>query len=1425
MAEVKNSFLSSKMNQDLDDRLIPNGEYRTALNISIGKSESSDIGTLQNILGNDLVGSANTIIGLECIGYLMDNANNRIFQFLTNEGDNLTDPVYHQITVYNFVDNTYVILVEGAFLNFSKSSPVTGITLIETLLYWTDNKNQPRKININSASNAPASSANPYYTNEDHISVAKYAPVEAMSMYKKAVTSNTAAVPTPGSTVIPVADASGIEVGMTMLSNSTPPYTSNEFIFVESVVGTNITVSSAVTLPINTELTFLISTMTDASSEPLWPGDPSYLKERYVRFSYRFKLDDGEYTLMAPFTQIAFIPNQKGYFINGDENEAYTSTVLNWFENSVNNIQLLVPFPDLTSNVLQSYKIQALDILYKESDGQTVKVLDTILNAQFAQNTIGNSNIYVYDYQSRKPYKTLPIDQIARVYDIVPVKAKAQETSSNRIIYGNFVSGYTAPASLNYQVSINKKQDYSYNFIEYPNHTVKQNRTYQVGFVLSDKYGRQSSVILSSLDATATPTINGTYVGSTVYSPYYSESDIPSIKDWYGDAISVLVNSPIVSTYNSSTGEPGLYATPTSITGFTILSGATTNVAVTGGYKYTFTLDTSVGVINVIPVEGDYLRGKYTDYVKVVLPVTGSGGGPYEVVTEGEISDLYLFDAELLTAPNIKYVYTINTLGWYSYKIVVRQQEQDYYNVYLPGFLNGYPAGQTYGSQVVYDMVSGNARTENGINKTVFPTAESGTVAHAVLINDNINKVPRDLVEVGPDQKLYRSSVQLFGRVENTIDNTTGIASNTQYYPSKKADTAIAIGSASELGFLPATVENEYGSATYNLYQLESDPLVARISTTNDIGVIGVKNLAPTGTPPNVIYPSNPNNMLPYLSVYETRPDYSLLDIFWETSTSGLISDLNADVLTGYEGVNGISEVNWSSFTEDLDPNDVSDKFITGYFYPLSNTGSPVDSTNAAISVVNAYGDPVNGVFGLEPTFVPGANPYTKYRIYTLPNQYQIFKNDVFLTTYTFTFSFIQTGQTSTTSYNLNGQLRNIVPVITDIDLNPLIGPINIALDSPITTGTPIYSLYGVNGSNVNSGQRQLDLLWVMNNTLSTPDWGQYFNIVTDPVSKVGRIYQIAALADNQRVTLVVQLKDGMSSAGIPANGSGAYGSLTDSITINITLASVVICGRRWTSKNYEGTYYQDGVTPIPQATTEAQWRDATVGMWCYPDFNPGYGEVWGKLYNVYAIKGIWDADNPDDKKQFAPDGFRIPFYTEGCVLSCTDSSHMKSLVPAYPATGSWPPSPYLGDNSTGFSALPAGWMDANGIWRTTGFDGTPGPVAFFHMDSPTWAYAPEAGGWQPFSPSFFDMYSGSSVINSEYSAGIKYGFSVRFIDDSSVTVSVTNDCYSGLAPLIYNDMNHGNQHVDYIPPMESATVTVPSACTVYFYCGYTVLP
>ena len=52
MAEAKNTFLKSKMNKDLDDRILPNGEYRDALNISVGRSEDNDVGSLENIKGN-----------------------------------------------------------------------------------------------------------------------------------------------------------------------------------------------------------------------------------------------------------------------------------------------------------------------------------------------------------------------------------------------------------------------------------------------------------------------------------------------------------------------------------------------------------------------------------------------------------------------------------------------------------------------------------------------------------------------------------------------------------------------------------------------------------------------------------------------------------------------------------------------------------------------------------------------------------------------------------------------------------------------------------------------------------------------------------------------------------------------------------------------------------------------------------------------------------------------------------------------------------------------------------------------------------------------------------------------------------------------------------------------------------------------------
>ena len=55
MAEFKRNFLKGKMNKDLDERLIPDGEYRDALNIEVSTSEGSNVGSAQNLKGNIIV--------------------------------------------------------------------------------------------------------------------------------------------------------------------------------------------------------------------------------------------------------------------------------------------------------------------------------------------------------------------------------------------------------------------------------------------------------------------------------------------------------------------------------------------------------------------------------------------------------------------------------------------------------------------------------------------------------------------------------------------------------------------------------------------------------------------------------------------------------------------------------------------------------------------------------------------------------------------------------------------------------------------------------------------------------------------------------------------------------------------------------------------------------------------------------------------------------------------------------------------------------------------------------------------------------------------------------------------------------------------------------------------------------------------------
>ena len=223
MAEIKNTFLKGKMNQDLDSRILPNGEYREAKNLSISRSESSTVGEFENILGNISISSltaapVNAPAGTEIIGYFVDENSNTAYLFATNydspQGVIAPSGTKCFIVSINLTAvNTPTLLVDGAFLNFNKSFRVLGINLIENLLFFTDNLNQPRKINVTTAT-----SDSTYYENEDQISVAKYAPYEPIIVLERVTTTITGA--SGGSVTITPASMASIKVGDIITNNN-----------------------------------------------------------------------------------------------------------------------------------------------------------------------------------------------------------------------------------------------------------------------------------------------------------------------------------------------------------------------------------------------------------------------------------------------------------------------------------------------------------------------------------------------------------------------------------------------------------------------------------------------------------------------------------------------------------------------------------------------------------------------------------------------------------------------------------------------------------------------------------------------------------------------------------------------------------------------------------------------------------------------------------------------------------------------------------------------------------------------------------------------------------------------------------------------------------------------------------------------------
>ena len=591
MPDLNHKFQAGRMNKDLDERLVPNGEYRDAMNVQVATSDGSDVGSLQNIMGNLDLSSGTINTGGTCdlyvVGSITDEKTDKLYWLVSGAGvDFIAEYDYKTGDVRPIVVDIFPIGTvpgndNGRVLNFDKRYLITGINIIEDNLFWTDNNTEPKKINITRVRigsidftthtdfyvpNPDITSSIDYVSvgpiRHEHITVAKKAPKTAPKLEMKYTTRGDI-------------DGDGIKGEVeTMMTNqdisgfwddtlSPPGYSTNavsitfddpadfkvgDLLVIEAMSTTgqikkqSMVVSitggnpSTGTCDVKIQSWDLSLDLSETSFiVKLKQNDPLF-QFKFPRFAYRYKFANGEYSTFSPFSEVAFLPQQFDYL----PKEGYNLGMVN----AVRSLGVC----DFVDERYIPDDVVSIDLLYKESNSPSVysvKTIDRItpdptgvfdewngISPTATYNTSATPPIQTYGYvniESEMIHAMLPANQLLRSWDNIPRKALAQEVVANRLVYGNYLQNYNMeslhvqkPPALAYHQNNNQAillpsnnitvdlklalksgslgeeiteeldagKAYSYRSIK----TIKSLRTYQVGVVYIDEFGRETPV-------------------------------------------------------------------------------------------------------------------------------------------------------------------------------------------------------------------------------------------------------------------------------------------------------------------------------------------------------------------------------------------------------------------------------------------------------------------------------------------------------------------------------------------------------------------------------------------------------------------------------------------------------------------------------------------------------------------------------------------------------------------------------------------------------------------------------------------------------------------------------------------------------------------------------------------------------------------
>jgi uncharacterized protein (TIGR02145 family) len=154
---------------------------------------------------------------------------------------------------------------------------------------------------------------------------------------------------------------------------------------------------------------------------------------------------------------------------------------------------------------------------------------------------------------------------------------------------------------------------------------------------------------------------------------------------------------------------------------------------------------------------------------------------------------------------------------------------------------------------------------------------------------------------------------------------------------------------------------------------------------------------------------------------------------------------------------------------------------------------------------------------------------------------------------------------------------------------------------------------------------------------------------------------------------------------------------------------TITIGTQTWTTKNLDVATYRDG-TVIPQVTDPTEWANLTTGAWCYYNNDLANGSVYGKLYNWYAVAGIWNEASKWDatqRKKLAPTGYHVPSNLEWTTLTtCLGGETVAGGKMKATGTSLWQSPNTDATNSAEFTALPGGIRSSDSEFQGIGMAG-----------------------------------------------------------------------------------------------------------------------